>query len=66
MSQGQMPPGLAAHYAQQAAQHALRQPHNAQAHQQAAAWAAQAAAPPGIPHQPAQLGMPTAAGAYAG
>ena len=43
-------PNLATHWAQQAAQHALRNPHDPVAQQQAAQWAAQAAAL-GAPHQ---------------
>ena len=41
-TQTHISPELAAHWAQQAQQHALRHPQSAAAHQQAAAWAAQA------------------------
>ena len=63
MPQGPVPPGLAAHYAQQAFQHAQRQPQNQGAQQQAAAWAHAAAgaqtAPGAIPST-----MPTGSVAF--
>ena len=63
-AQAPLHPGLAAHWAQQAQQHALRQPNNWAAQQAAAAWAAQQAsqgpAPAAPPAPPFAQGMAAA------